>query len=542
MTMSAAIELVDDAREFFAPISSDVVDGLIGKYDAMRRRIEALAEAVDAEQYNGALYYFPLSGSFGVSDAVAKLNAEYWTQALNLTDVLSTMPQKRRDEWFEQIRNPLGRKKNKHTGESELPPLPGFTEETVRATLGDLLASRSKFFAERVDGIFRALSRNHVTNCPQGFSKRMILARVLTEYGTIDYQQSGHIGDLRCVIAKFMGRDEPHYSSTDAVIRAARRRPGEWMSVDGGAFRIRVYAGVGTAHLEVHPEMSWRLNAVLASLHPAAIPANFRTKPKRKLKEFALFGRPLPFAVLANLTGLRQASERVKSSWPERYINIPNSVQWLGNRDGDKTARKEAEKVLEAIGGVYDQRGWFQFDYDPTDIIDEIVCSGCIPDQKSHQFYPTKSETVGAAAIEMADIGELDECCEPNAGQGHLAALMPKDRTTCVEISELHCAILRARGFNTVQADFLEWAKTAPKFDRIVMNPPYSEQRWRAHLEAAFGLLKDEGRLVAILPSSTKDKELIAGARHRFSTIFENQFAGTSVSVVIVCIDRISNG
>src|SRR3546814_8229511 len=97
----------------------------------------------------------------------------------------------RRQEWYEQIREKQA---------------PEFEEQTVRSTLMDLLASRTKFFAERVDGIFQSLSREHVTNCPEGFGKRMILFYVITSYNTNSHDRIGYINDLRAVIAKQIGR------------------------------------------------------------------------------------------------------------------------------------------------------------------------------------------------------------------------------------------------------------------------------------------------------------------------------------------------
>lgn len=539
VTQAMSGDLVDSSA-FFAPMASDLVDSLVGEYGSIRQRIETMATAVRDQQCAGVLHYFvegnvqdqrhsmptTVEALFAVDGAVAQLNASFWNRALRMTDVIDYMPQKRRDEWFEQIRNPLGRTKNRHTSEQELPPLPEFEEATVRSTLGHLLASRAKFLAERVDGIFQALSRQHVTNQPQGFGKRMIIQNVFS------YQTHGHINDLRCVIAKFMGRDEPKHGATDPVINAAKRQNGEWMSVDGGALRVRVYGGVGTAHLEVHPEMAWRLNAILASMHPLAIPAEFRTKPKRakKVKDFELFDRPLPFAVVGLLAGMRQASERIEPSWPERYRDIPNAMRFDWGRS-DKATMAEAEKVLMAIGGVKQKHHW-QFDYHPRDVLDQIVCSGCIPDQKSHQFYPTPTN-VAEKAIELAMVDAVDgmNWLEPSAGQGGLADLMPKP--VCIEISDLHCEILKAKGHYVERADFLKWNITG-KYDRIVMNPPFSEGRWQAHLEHAAGMLADNGRLIAILPASSKGKDLIDGFSLEWSQVFSNEFAGTSASVVIV--------
>nr|WP_183448472.1 DUF4942 domain-containing protein [Microvirga lupini] len=527
-------------------MSADLVDSLIGQYNAARGNVEALAAAVRAGQNASVLHYFvegnvreerytlpkTVEALFRTEGAIAQLNADFWNRALRLTDVLDYMPQKRRDEWFEQIRNPEGRKAGRHTSDTELPPLPEFEEATVRSTLAGLLHNRAQFLAERVDGIFRALSRAHVTNQPQGFGKRMIIANVF------GYQTHGHINDLRCVIAKFMGRDEPKHGATDPVIKAARRQNGQWMNVDGGALRIRVYGGVGTAHLEVHPDMAWRLNAILASLHPLAIPAEFRTKPKRvkKIKDFELFDRPLPFAVIHLLAGMRQVRERIEPAYPERYRDVPNALSWDYGQH-EKAAMAEAEKVLMSIGAVKEKHYW-QFDYNPQEVLDQVVCSGCIPDHKSHQFYPTPA-SVAEKAIELAEIQPGHQVLEPSAGQGGLADLIPELAfTSCVEISPLHCQILKAKGHNVIEADFLKW-RGIGAFHRVVMNPPFSEGRWQAHLQHAATMLYPGGRLVAILPASAKGKQVLEGFDLQWSPVMENQFAGTSVDVVILTATRL---
>ncbi|QNJ57427.1 RE endonuclease [Pseudomonas phage Dolphis] len=547
-------EIVEDASEFFAPMSADLVDGLIGQYQSTRKCLEAMASAVHADECRGVLHYFvegnvrderytlpkTVEALFGLEGAIAQLNADFWNRALHLTDVLDCMPQKRRDEWFEQIRNPLGKKKDKYATEYTVPPLPEFEEDTVRATLGGLMSARAKFFAERVDGIFRSLSKEHVTNCPQGFNKRMILLRAISSYGTVEHSTAGVINDLRCVIAKFMGRDEPKWNDTSGVISIARQDNGQWMGIDGNALRIRIYNGVGTAHLEVHPDIAWRLNGVLASLYPAAIPAEFRTKPKRakKIKDFELFDKPLPFAVLNLLSNMKPAwRPNPNEGWKQpKFLNIPKTRRFDFG-DHDKAALAEAEKVLAAIGGVRDKEGkheFWRFDYEPGQVLNEIVCSGCIPDHKSHQFYPTP-ENVAQAAIEraMVDATPGMNWLEPSAGQGGLADMMPKDDTCCVEISQLHCQILKAKGHNVIEGDFLKW-RGIGAFHRVVMNPPFSEGRWQAHLQHAATMLYPGGRLVAILPASAKGKQVLEGFDLEWSSVFENQFAGASVDVVIL--------
>ena len=102
----------------------------------------------------------------------------------------------------------------------------------------------------------------------------MILSYVLSD-GHPNHSRAGLINDLRSVIATFMGRPGlKHYETGDLLRRIAEVRAwGEWHDIDGGALRIRIYRGVGTAHVEINPEIAYRLNGVLASLYPMAIPA-----------------------------------------------------------------------------------------------------------------------------------------------------------------------------------------------------------------------------------------------------------------------------
>ena len=537
-----AIEVISDdwiSNEFFAPAATDLVSGLMGEYRRARGWIDEAAAFFEGEPFKAVIGYF-LDGNsderrgrgmmaasaaqmFGKEGAVAALDAAYWAKAMALTDIYDAMPQKRREEWNEAIRQ--------HK-------TPAFEEETVRATLEDLLLSRSKFFAERVDGIFRALSGEHVTNQPQGFGKRMILTSITSHYYA--HERVGYINDLRAVIARFMGRGEPGHGASHNIVMQARKMRGEWLLIDGGALRLRCYLN-GNAHLEVHPDMAWRLNCVLAQMHPNAIPAEFRQKPKKKAKEFAMIQRPLPFAVLAQLERIEPACRYVEdtSTWSGRgRESIPNAVSFRYGDDYDKHARNEAEAVLSSLGGVLTKARDWQFDYDPLPVISEIVASGCVPDRKSHQFYPTP-EWLAQKAVELAEIGEGHECLEPSAGTGGLADHMPKAQTLCVEISGLHCKVLEAKGFETQQGEFIAWAGAFPRrFDRIVMNPPFDQGRWQSHLEHAAGLLRDSGRLVAILPESARRADPLPGWRCAWHGPFANAFPGASVSVVILVAER----
>lgn len=524
--MSAVAETLHDnlevAPEFFAPSNFDALDTLLDQYEQEHKNIEAVDAFLRGKEMQSAVRYFfsasermfnryvpSVENVFNIEAAHAALNASYWQRALSLTDVIECMPDERRQEWSDLIRE--------HK-------TPEFEEGTVRATLESLLAQRLDFFAEMVDGIFRGLSGEHVTNSPEGFNRRMIIQGALVPYGI--GHRAGLIHDLRCVIARFMGREQPRYNLNHQLLEHCRRYIGEWNTVDGGSLRIRVYKN-GNAHLEVHPDISWRLNQILAHRYPQAIPSRFRKRPTRVRRDFVLMERPIPFAVLGYISagsiravdGCFTFGSGYSSTGTERHI-----VQ-------------EAVNVLTALGGTPLESGRVRFDYDPSEIIDEVVVSGMLPDQVSHQFYPTP-QRLAAVAAKLAEVEESHQCLEPSAGLGALAEFLPRERTLCVEVSELHCKVLEAKGYDALQKDFLDF-DDGRRFDRILMNPPFSQGRAAAHLEHAANLLAPGGRIVAILPASFAGKDVLPGLQCQWSGVYHNKFPGTSVSVVMLQADRI---
>lgn len=532
--------LAESASEFFKPVETNKLELLFAQHKNSLKRIREIDEVINGGEYHSAISYY-IAGNkcsdrgvfpnavelFNAENAIKALEAESWNRAMQLTDVMEYMPQKRRSEWQEQIRD------------HKAPP---FIEESVISTLQQLLVDRGKYLAERVDGFFRALSGEHVTNQPEGFSKRMIVNRAFdTQFGmSPNNDRAGYLSDLRMVIAKFMGRNDEPVSSY-RTLEVCGRRTGEWHEIDGGALKVRVYKK-GTMHIEVHPDIAWRLNEILATLYPTAIPEkNRKRKPStKKAKTFVLDQKFLSPNVLNELAEFRSISDNVgdigRGMYHRGYMN-------------DKHLRKAVDDVMKAIGGVdaykmvrgYNRwdddrrQDYYKFDYDVRDVLDNIIISGQVPDQKSHQFYPTQ-EKLAAQAVQMAGIEPHHTCLEPQAGQGGLAKFMPKEQTTCVEVSELHCSILREKGFETIQGDFLKY--NGEKVDRIVCNPPFSQGRAQAHLEKGLQMLKSGGRMVAILPASFAGKEILTGCTSVYSEIYDNEFAGCSASVVLLTVEK----
>lgn len=516
---------------FFKSVSSSVIEQLIWRYNGDRRRVEKLHDFIHSQEMSGAVNVFlrgsqkdrgDPSGSFSdLASAIKVLDADYWQQALNATDVYEHMPQKRRSEWREQIDNR---------------EVPEFETDTVINTLKKLLLERDKFLSERVDGVFKALSGEHVTNAPEGFSKRMIMY-TYHSWGGINITQAGYVADLRTVIGKFMGRGPATPYSTCRLLEECQKSPGQWEEWDGGTLRVKVFKK-GTAHIEVHPDIAWRLNEILAFLYPQAIPPKFRARPLRKQREISLTQNLIPHDVLDMIREIEpralykgEGFDCVRVGWAEGEYQVDRYYS------SDKHLREKVCQILEACGGEHVEGAVFRFDYDFKDIQRHLMFTGTLPDQAAHQYYPTPV-SIGKELVEWSAIEHGMSCIEPQAGQGGLAKLMPAD-TLCVEVSDLNCQILRNRGMaHVVHADFLEWSKGADLVDRVVMNPPFSHGRAENHLRAAGALLKKGGVLTAVVPASLQNKPEMAGFRYEWRNIDRGEFPGVSIDLAMVRMVR----
>jgi Domain of unknown function (DUF4942) len=548
------LEILGEDDTFFAPTSSDAIDHLLAQYRQEESGIMKVQEIFVASEVKSALYFY-LDGNqdrdinykantlidtiFDVQSAKNSLTAAYWSKALALTDVADFMPQRRRNEWNEVLS--AWRQHGYKRGKNPEKDMPEFNEETVRSTLQSLIVARSKFLAEKVDGCFTKLSRLHVTNQPEGFSKRIIMwyssFSDLRIFGRpiASYQECGYLNDLRSIISRFMGNEDiPHGQTSDlidALIKADRFN--EWVSLDGNALRLKIFKK-GTAHLEINPLMAQRLNMVLANLHPNAIPSEFRAKPDPKLvKDFGLMQKPLAVnvvSVINSILGTKDKGAADKRSFPLGQ----------GAYGESRFAVDEALAILERLGGVIDG-GSIAFDYDICDLVsNELNFTRCVPETKSHQFYPTPS-SLSQWVMGMADIAPTSSILEPSAGVGGLLQHLPGHmavNVTCVEVAKLHCAVLEQKGYGHVVCDdFLAFAKkTSYRWDRIIMNPPFSDGRALLHLNAAIGLLKEGGKLVAILPASYKNKVKASDCDVEYSSSIDNAFADASVSVIVCTV------
>ncbi|NVL48675.1 hypothetical protein F2S72_01535 [Pseudomonas syringae pv. actinidiae] len=349
---------------------------------------------------------------------------------------------------------------------------------------------------------------------------------MFTEHGTTT-SKDRVFHDLINVVSGVMTGAEDPFTSAYGELRHARDRHGEWIEVMGGYLRIKAFIK-GTLHVEIHPEIAYRLNVALAYMHPNALPDEATLKPPRRRSGFGsvnLIEMPIPPQVRSYL---RECSQQQQSDglW-FLSTRVTSHAAKLSGR-----IRAMIDEALAQIGGVREGDGHL-FDYAPQDVISEIVISGKVPDKVSHQFYATPTE-LAKEFVEWVGVDQHALCYETSAGTGSIAKQMPL-QTFCVEVDRLRAMALDRMGFEVKQADFL---RLSPKdlhgvADFLLMNPPYRGRAWQDHLEHAVQFVREGGTIGAILPEGAPRKlPTIAGTEVVYSKPLRNRFKDTTVSVV----------
>ena len=118
------------------------------------------------------------------------------------------------------------------------------------------------------------------------------------------------------------------------------------------------------------------------------------------------------------------------------------------------------------------------------------------------QFTPPE---LAKELVALAGVRKDGRVLEPEAGIGNIAdaAKEVTDHVDCIERMTDFCEILKLKKHNVIGNDLLT-AETAPIYDAVVMNPPFSEEC--EHIKRAFDFLRPGGSLVAVCSSSIQWK------------------------------------
>lgn len=530
-----------------------------------KKEIEALNHMM--EEYKHAIPYFSHTAKGGMSSslvsggvisqlfsdaasAINNLDTSLWVRLLNKADFKAAMTASKKAEWDAIIENRQ---------------VPEFKKEIVIPTINQLISMQGLYFAERVETVFNNLSPDHITNSPSGFGKRFIFEGVTvpskTKGITSDIKNSAKVNiidDLRVAIGIIVGRAPMSCGkfNTSKVLTTLLNdwRFGEWIELDGNALRIKLFK-VGTVHVEVHPDVAYKLNDVLSMLYPKAIPAANR-KPSTK-KPAAHFKDAVKTNLISYsaMSALFDASvfdcrySRNVSEDSEKYDAVEEAdgvYSYIAFLELPESTRAEMNDVIHSLGGNEIIEGAYGFDYNPKEVFSLLVTTGEVPDKKDSQFYPTVSEIGELAAKKLleklgSEVGNLN-LFEPSIGNGDLALNVPNANWKGVELSPLRAAVARARGFDVEEANFLT-VEPVDKYDGVLMNPPFEKGQAIAHVLHATKFISKGSVLVAIVPSGiqvegVKQHAKSNGFEFEESSVYKGQFDDAVVNVQIISIQK----
>lgn len=178
----------------------------------------------------------------------------------------------------------------------------------------------------------------------------------------------------------------------------------------------------------------------------------------------------------------------------------------------DRTTYLEVNKVLEALGGKWNKKSkGHVFSEDPSQSFSTVIDEKkVIVPKDDYEFFPTPKNII-TKMIELSGICHNDKnliVLEPSVGEGAILSQLidfMDESTKFVTIDKnpkvekiINSSFPKA--FH-VTADFcMTWPSI--KYDRILMNPPFSNSQDIDHITHAFDLLKEGGVLVSVCSES----------------------------------------
>lgn len=195
----------------------------------------------------------------------------------------------------------------------------------------------------------------------------------------------------------------------------------------------------------------------------------------------------------------------ITAHWVVRIPTIANSVY------------DELSWAFRVLGGNWsDLQGGFVFANDPTEAIKKLLKDGEYiitskqQDQENKQFFKTQKK-VARRVVGLCELEKGDVVLEPSAGHGNIIAEFPESVSViAVEFSKENYEVLldkqqngefAAKDIKIHHGDFLQ--VTGLKYNKVVMNPPFSNFQDLKHVVHAYSMLEKGGILVAIIGANS---------------------------------------
>ena len=449
------------------------------------------------------------------------LNVDFWGQVYQRSNIATFLDAEKRKKWSNDL----------YVSADNNAELPEFNRDNILSTLKTWYESRTEFFADRIDLVFRSLSQTHITNEPQGFSKKMIFTYAgepsFSDRNTIsiNYHTRDILYDLACVIAVILNIPAPprSYSSSFDYLTVGTKH-----KFFGDTIEIQVFKN-GNMHAWIHPEIAIDLNLWLAKKYPSAIASEHRTKPE-KIREFSYSHDYLKEADFDLLLLLSEGSGIFN------YLYQRGDLNANGKLEAIERFAKFSGMTVEAVKEIKSGHKFGK--------VAKLILRNGYPNVKDHQFYPTPTDICEAIHEHLTNRYTLEELerkktLEPSAGTGNLAKIHPiQSNVTCVEVSPIFASILRAKGFWFVDnSDFMKF-KTETQYELVLMNPPYKQKQLESHLSKALSHLISGGELIAIVPQGKVNSIAQMKGFENLTVIanHESAFEDTRISTAVISV------
>lgn len=207
----------------------------------------------------------------------------------------------------------------------------------------------------------------------------------------------------------------------------------------------------------------------------------------------------------------------------------------------------DLRKALINCGATYKNNS-FIFPSDAEPFINRLMTGENINLKKQYQFFATP-EKVAKMLINRINFFEGAKILEPSAGQGGLLECLPKNLSLdidCIELMPENAQILRNKGFNVNEANFLD-IRGQNEYDIIIANPPFNKNQDITHFEHMLTHLKPNGQMCVITSlhwtfakdkQSVKFRELLDNIGATYEEIESGEFksSGTNIKTILISI------
>lgn len=166
---------------------------------------------------------------------------------------------------------------------------------------------------------------------------------------------------------------------------------------------------------------------------------------------------------------------------------------------------KRTDLVLRAAGGRWDryQRAHL-FHGEAAGIVAELLATGRVITDDDRGYFPTPQPIVDRL-LDLAEIEPGCELLEPSAGREAIAkaAFSRGAVVDCVEVDVDRAEHIRSAGYarKVFTADFLG-IKVERRYQRAVLNPPFSNRQDVRHVERALRFVQPGGLVVAVMSAN----------------------------------------